>query len=167
MEEVKNPNSESQQENVPDNVDYIEALKEMKKNTVSKEAYEKLQGENKKLLQSLINGETIEGVEAPEAVDVSKLRKELFSTDANLSNLDYVTKALQLRDELIAQGKPDPFLPYGHQIAPTNEDIEAANRVAKVLQECIDYADGDSSIFTNELQRVMVDTAPRAKPARK
>ena len=91
------------------------------------------------------------------------MRKELFNGDAQLTNLEYVTKALELRDQLIAAGKPDPFLPYGEKIAPTNEDVEAANRVAKVLRECVDYADGDSSIFTNELQRVMIDTAPRAR----
>lgn len=168
MEEVtKVANSDSQQENVPDNMDYIEAIKEMRNNTVSKEAYSKLQDENKKLLQSLINGEAIEGQVIPEEVDISKIRQELFSTDKSLSNLEYCEKALQLRNAILEKGGVDPFLPYGHQITPDQVDIEAADRVARILQNCIDYADGDSSIFTNELQRVMVDTSPQRKPGRR
>lgn len=149
---------------VTDNTDYIEALKEMKEKTVSKEAYAQLKEENKKLLQSLINGETIDAHTAQDTPDVEQLRKDLFSRDGNLSNLEYAEKALQLRETLIEEGKPDPFLPYGHHISPTNEDIEAANRVAKALKDCIDYAEGDSDLFTSELQRNMVDVPiPRAK----
>lgn len=157
--------SESLQENV-EGIDYIEALKEMKEKSVPKEQFEKLQEENKRLLKSLIDGDTIEGVDTGVPEDTSEIRKRLFSMDNNMTNLEYVEATLKLRDQLIEEGKPDPFLPYGHHIAPTNEDIEAANRVAKVLKECIEYADGDSSIFTTELQRVMVDSAP-ARPKRK
>lgn len=156
-EEVKNQADETAEP------DYVATIQELRNNTVPKEQYAKLKEENRRLLQSVINGEQMEGVAAPEKTDVQELRKELFGGEAEMSNLEYVTKALALRDELIAQGKPDPFLPIGMKIAPTNEDIEAANRVAKVLKDCVDYADGDSSIFTNELQRVMVDTGPRGR----
>lgn len=156
-DEAKNQETEN-----PD-VDYVAAIQELRDKSVPKEQYAKLKEENAKLLKSLINGETIEGAAAEEQTDVSEIRKQLFNGEAQMTNLEYVTKALELRDALIADGKPDPFLPYGEKIAPTNEDIEAANRVAKVLKECVDYADGDSLIFTNELQRVMVDTAPKRK----
>ena len=39
--------------------DYIEAIKSLKQNTVDKTAYDALRSENKKLLESLINGEEI------------------------------------------------------------------------------------------------------------
>lgn len=143
-------------------VDYVAAIQELKNNSVPKDKYSKLKEENSKLLKSLINGETID-VEQPQEADVGQLRKELYSGDVENTNLDYIEKTLKLRDELIARGEPDPFLPFGHHISPTNEDVEAANRVAKVLKDCLDYADGDSAIFTNELQRVMIDTAPRAR----
>lgn len=54
---------------------------------------------------------------------------------------------------LIESGNPDPFLPIGLRIAPTQEDIQAAERVADVLQQCLDYADGDNALFTAEFQR--------------
>lgn len=143
-----------------ENTDYIQAIQELKANSVPLEQYSKLKEENSKLLKSLINGETIEGVEATPAPDIAELRKSLFGGE-ELNNIEYVTKVLALRDATLEAGKPDPFLPWGEKISPTNEDIEAANRVAKVLKECVDYADGDSNLFTSELQRVMIDAGRR------
>lgn len=160
MEEILNNESEQQ---IGDNTPYIEAIKEMKKNSVSKDAYEKLQKENKQLLSSLINGNQIDLQPTQEKapVDIDALRKELFNKDAEYSNLEFATKALELRDAVIEAGEPDPFLPIGNQISPTDEDVNKANKVAEALKSCIDYADGNSEIFTQELMRITVDTAPR------
>lgn len=154
-------NSVSQQENVEqDTNNYIEAIKEMKANSVDKAAYHKLKEENKQLLDALINGGQVTQELQKEPVDIDSLRKRLFSGEAELSNLDYMKTALELREALLDQGSPDPFLPYGQNIAPTDEDIRTADRVAEAIKSCIDYAEGDSEIFTNELQRIMVDTSP-------
>ena len=161
MVDETNNNSVSQQENVEqDTNNYIEALREMKANSVNKAAYDKLKEENKQLLDALINGGQVTQELQKEPVDIDSLRKRLFSTDTELSNLDYMKTALELREALLDQGSPDPFLPYGQNIAPTDEDIRTADRVAEAIKSCIDYADGDSEIFTNELQRIMVDTSP-------
>ena len=153
--------SVSQQENVEqDTNNYIEAIKEMKANSVDKAAYDKLKEENKQLLDALINGGQVTQELQKEPVDIDSLRKRLFGGDAELSNLDYMKTALELREALLDQGSPDPFLPYGQNIAPTDEDIRTADRVAEAIKSCIDYADGDSEIFTNELQRITVDTSP-------
>ena len=153
--EEKDLTSVSQQEEVNDSIDYIEAIKEIKQNSVDREAYNKLREENKRLLNSLVNGESVD-VKKEEPVDIDALRDKLFNKES--TNLEYISNALKLREELMKQGKPDPFLPAGKNIIPTEEDIKTANRVAKVLQECVDYADGDSNVFTNELQRVTVDS---------
>lgn len=151
----KDLTSVSQQEEVNDSIDYIEAIKEIKQNSVDREAYNKLREENKRLLNSLVNGESID-VKKEEPVNIDELRDKLFNKES--TNLEYISNALKLREELMKQGKPDPFLPAGKNIIPTEEDIKTADRVAKVLQECVDYADGDSNVFTNELQRVTVDS---------
>lgn len=153
--EEKDLTSVSQQEEVNDSIDYIEAIKEIKQNSVDREAYNKLREENKRLLNSLVNGESID-VKKEEPVNIDELRDKLFNKES--TNLEYISNALKLREELMKQGKPDPFLPAGKNIIPTEEDIKTANRVAKVLQECVDYANGDSNVFTNELQRVTVDS---------
>lgn len=139
-----------------DNNQYIETIKKMKESMVDKADYDRLKKENKELLDSVLNGAEYEAPAQEEKVDVNKLREDLFAGDNN--NLEFVEKALKLRTELIENGEPDPFLPVGKQITPTDDDIASAERVAKVLQECVDYAQGDSQIFTTELQRRTIDT---------
>lgn len=137
-------------------IDYISAINEMKRNTVDRDSYDKLREENKRLLNSLVNGETLPNQEVVEKRSIDEIRDELFNREQ--TNLDYVKNALELRERLIESGEMDPFLPYGKKIIPTDDDIATANRVAKALQDCVDYADGDSEIFTNELQRITIDT---------
>ena len=153
---------------VEDNTnDYIDQIKKLKENSVSKDDYDKLRLDNKRLIDALANGTQLEGKVEPkiDAVDkINECRKKLFSKGTNLNNLEYCDTALQLRDALIENGERDPFLPFGHNVIATDSDIETANRVATIMKDCIDYADGDSDIFTNELQRRTVDISiPKKK----
>ena len=59
------------------------------------------------------------------------------------------------------QGAPDPFIPIGKNIAPTAEDVQKAENVVNAVRSCLEYADGDSEAFTNELQRITVDAMPQ------
>ena len=142
---------------VEDNTqDYITAIKELKQNSVNRSEYEKLRAENKKLIDAVVNGQP--GQEEQVVVKHSKeqiddLRNDLFNSPKELNNLEYVTKAMELREALMENGEPDPFLPVGKQISPTRDDIEGAEKVAQVYKECIEYAEGDSEVFTNELMR--------------
>ena len=147
--------SVSEQNNVEnDSNHYIEAIKEMKANTVDKEAYRKLQEENKQLLNSLVNGETIETTDAEPKESVEELRSKLFGTKRkDLTNLEFVENSLKLRDALMESGEMDPFVPVGSKIKPTDEDFAKAKKVAEVLQECVDYAEGNPDVFTDELKR--------------
>ena len=150
--------AEEIKETLDNEQDYIQAIKDLKENTVSKDQYLKLKQENKKLIQSLVEGTgEASGAPAPK-VDVDQLRKDLFKQNSSMTNLAYVDKALQLREALIERGEKDPFLPWGKNISPTDADITTANKVASVLQDCVDYADGDASVFQSELQRVIEDT---------
>ena len=162
---------ENENENVvtvEDNTnDYIDQIKKLKENSVSKDDYDKLRADNKRLIDALANGTNIEGKVEPKinAIEnINNLRKKLFSKGSNLDNLEYCKTAVELRDALIEKGERDPFLPFGHNVVATDSDYETANRVATVMKECIDYADGDSDIFTNELQRRTVDVViPKKK----
>ena len=142
---------------VEDNTqDYLAAIKELKQNSVDRSEYDKLRAENKKLIDAVVNGQP--GQEEPVFTKHSKeqiddLRNELFNSPRELNNLEYITKAMELREALMENGEPDPFLPVGKQISPTRDDIEGAEKVAQVYKECIDYAEGDSEVFTNELMR--------------
>ena len=142
---------------VEDNTqDYLAAIKELKENSVNRSEYEKLRAENKKLIDTVVNG--LPGQEEQVVVKHSKeqiddLRNDLFNSPRELNNLEFITKTMELREALMENGEPDPFLPVGKQISPTRDDIEGAEKVAQVYKECIDYAEGDSEVFTNELMR--------------
>ena len=156
-EEINNAVSGTESQ-IDTNQDYISALKEMKKNTVSKEAYDKLRADNKKLLDTIVSGQSLEQTEVKEEVDVDALRKELFGKSRkDLSNLEYVDKTLQLRKALMEKGEQDPFvMKAGRTSSPEAEDFKKAERVASVLQECVDIADGNADVFNNEFQRRLI-----------
>lgn len=134
--------------------EYIEAIKEIKANSVPRDEFEALEKEKKDLLKALIDGGQIDQPQAAEAPDLNALRAELFNEDAKLNNLEYAKRALKLRAAVLEETGKDIFLPYGANISPSPADVEAAENVAKAFQSCIDYADGDSQLFTQELQRI-------------
>lgn len=137
------------------NEDYVQAIAELRRTTVPLDDYNKLREEKRQLINALASGKTPEGL-VPEEPTVSPddLRKKLFGSGADaLSNLEYVETALSLRDSLIEAGERDPFLPVGDKVQITSDTIDTAERVATVLRECVDFAQGDSGIFTAELQR--------------
>lgn len=139
--------------------DLLNSIEELRNNTVSKEEYSKLQGEYKKVLNAYVKNQSLKEIPVEQKKTIEELRKDFFTENQN--NLDYIKSALALRQGLIDNGDPDPFLPYGQNIMPTDDDVQKANKVAEVLQECVDYAEGDSSVFTNELQRRLVDIKRR------
>lgn len=154
-ENEKNLTTEETEEN-----DYIQAINDLKANTVDKAQYDKLRAENKKLLDSLVSGQTPEIAKIVEKPDINELRKKLFNPDNNLNNLQYIETALKLRNALIENGERDPFLPIGEKVEITADTVEKAGHVANLLQDCVDMSKGDSGIFTAELQRIMKDNGP-------
>ena len=80
-----------------------------------------------------------------------------------MNNLEYAKTALALRDQIMKEGGKDPFLPYGLDVSPTKADMEAAEEVVEALESCIEVADGDADVFTNELQRILVDNRPKIR----
>ena len=134
---------------------YIEVINSLKASTVSKDKYDKLKDENKRLLDSLVNNSQVEAPNTPK-VSNDELRKDLFTK--KLSNLEFVEKTLQLRKNILEETGEDIFTPDGPQFSFSDEDRRDAQRVADALQSCVDVADGNSAIFTNELQRILKDT---------
>ena len=110
---------------VEDNTqDYLAAIKELKEKSVDRSEYEKLRAENKKLIDAVVNGQP--GQEEQVVVKHSKeqiddLRNDLFNSPRELNNLEFITKTMELREALMENGEPDPFLPVGKQISPTRD----------------------------------------------
>ena len=99
MAEIDNiTNSDSGENNVDMGTNnYIEAIKEMKAKSVSRDAYDKLMADNKALLDAMINGGNIELPQepAPEPVDIQKLRNKLKIKGSNYEELQEAKKELE------------------------------------------------------------------------
>lgn len=142
--------------------DYIKTIQDLKANSVDKDLYAKQVEENRKLLKALANNELIQTENSNNSkVNVETLRNELYSSNNNMTNLEYVEKTLELRKALIEQGKLDPFLPVGREIDITKEDIEKADKTAKNLSEMVEiaYESGNDPniVFTELLKQRVVD----------
>ena len=140
--------------------DYVAAIKELKANSVPKEEYDRVLARERELLDAYLNGGKMEDDDnktQEKRESVEELREELFGGEQKLNNLEYVTKAMKLREELIERGDRDPFLPVTISGLPTADDIAKAEQCAQVYQECIDIAAGDPEVFNRELMRRVVD----------
>jgi len=134
--------------------DYLNNLNALKQTTVSKDEYNKVVSENKKLADALMNGYSMEAPKEEKPIDIAALRKELFGNKyKKTTDLEFFTKIEELTKGIEQAGGIDPFLPVSKDYIPTGEDIDRAERLHSVIRECIDWAQGDPQAFTNELQR--------------
>ena len=161
----KNKAKKEPEEN--NSVALAKALKEARENSVPKEDYEKLQEENRKLVSEIINGDGGAGngqQSSPKEQEatIEELKEKLYGPKCGeLSNLEYWKNTLALRKAVIDKGEPDPFLPVGAKISPTDDDAVKAQNVADVVQQCIDESEGNSEVFTALLQSRTNNDSPQ------
>ena len=146
-------NEEKELETTTMDEDYIQTINDLKANTVSKEEYLKLKEDNKKLLNSLVNGEKVANTPEP-LKDIRQLRKEFENCKFDLASFE---KALELRDEVLKQTGEDKFVALNPLREPTQKEYEDAELAYQGIKYCIERANGDPELFTSELQRIMVD----------
>lgn len=147
MNEELNQNSESTTlESSNAELDEVRVLNELKK------ANDNLLKENSDLKEAkreyydkLLNNNS-EPVEVNEVVDTKALTEKIMTEE--LTNLDYIKSVLKLRNALIEEGKPDPFLASGVKAKITEDDRAIADRVAEGLQELVDESNDDPEVFT-------------------
>ena len=143
----------------PTTEELLATIKTMKENSVSRSEYEALKDDNKKLLDAIVNGQKEEEQSVVYSDDeVNALREKLFNVEKHdLTNLEYAQCAVQLRDAILEKSgnKTDIFVGTYNKFEPTQEDYYRAENTAETLKECIEYAKGDSQLFTQELQRRM------------
>lgn len=153
-------------ENQNEYQDYIDTINDLKANTVSKEKYDQLLAEKKDLVNALRNNSQVTLVEPEREVDINELRSELFKENNNMTNLQYVEKSLKLRNAILEKEGIDIFLPNGSGYVYDKSDADKANYVAQVFQDCVDYAEGDDRLFTQELSRRIKDNSPMMRKNR-
>lgn len=151
VEEAKKPEPKGKE------VQEAEALIQLKNaNEELLKENEELKEAKKSFYDTILNKQPAEdpSEEAPK-VDIEELRKKTFNPDQ--TNLEYWTNALALRDALIKEGKPDPFLPFGKNTPVTEVDISGANRVAEQMADMVKKADGSPEAFNALYQATVKD----------
>ena len=136
-----------------DNLAYINAIQDLKDNSVDRKLYNKLKEERDALITSLANGETPTAVEGEQVRSLAECREAFIAKSK--SQCEYVEKLLALRDAAIREGQEDPFVASGHHVHPTAYNYQRAQEIAEIYQECLDTAEGDDKIFMAEIQRRM------------
>lgn len=139
--------------------EYLSQIQHLKDTTVSREEYDKLRKEHSALLNSYVNGKEAANAEHAEPTEVrtsEDVRKELFQPTHELTDIEYVKSALELREKVLEETGVDCFVPTGNATA---EDYAGAQETAQILQECLDKADGNNAQFMGALQSRLVDIA--------
>lgn len=137
---------------------YQNALAEVNTKYVSRESYEQLKKTHNDFVQSCVNGEQIAAATpAPQKKSAKEIYMEMIKPTRPLTNIEFVEKSLEYREALLEETGEDCFVSKGHGLNLTAESYASAQKSADIYRECIDYANGDSQAFTNELQRRMVD----------
>ena len=77
MEDLQNEVQNNENENGNEYQQYIDTITELKKNSVSKEKYEKLEKQNADLITALKEGNQINLVDEPEEESIDELRADL------------------------------------------------------------------------------------------
>lgn len=158
---MQDENLTRDEEEVVDNANYIDAIKDLKQNSVSKEKYDALVAENKKLVDALVNGEEIETEQEDELkprLDYYKAYKEnKFNTD-----LEYWTNFLNLREATIKEYGKDPCVtgnyglsPEGERVEPAYGEQETIDQQLGIIKDMITEADGDPTVFSTLMQAAM------------
>lgn len=145
-------------EEVVDNTDYITALKELKQNSVSKDKYDALVEEKKRLLEAVVNGQEISNSEEdelePRIVYYEKYKKNDFPTD-----LEYWTNLINLRKATIKEYGADPCVtgnygltPEGGRVEPAYGEPELVQEQFEIIEDMIKQSKGNSQVFERLLQ---------------
>lgn len=151
-------------ETVDETQKYIDTINQLKANSVSRSDYDKVRDENKKLLEAMVNGRYDEMSSTEEAAkpSIQELRNKAYGKGSeNLSDLEYVTTVLDLRDALLEEEGVDHFIPAGKKYSPDLNDQHCAQKAYEALRHCVDVADGDNEVFIQEVTRITVDNGPK------
>lgn len=140
---------------------YIDAINNLKANTRPAEDYARLEEENRRLLEAMVNGTTDESA-SPEAAakpSIQDLRNKAYGKGAEaLSDLEYVSTVLDLRDALLEAEGVDHMIPQGKKYSPDLNDIHCAQKAYEALRHCVNVADGNNEVFIQEISRITVDS---------
>lgn len=176
-QELKNKEIEEREVSAQEDINTIDAnfINEIKKNTVSKDEYNKLKKRYEDVVRNNIENRNIDEDNKPvKEVDYKKQLKEtqekLFNGKIKMTNLETAKTVLDYRDACIHETGKDPFIQlqegeinYNPKTKedevsvvphiPSQEEIDQAERVATGLKKMVDEANNDPDEFNRLYSR--------------
>lgn len=137
--------------------DYLKVIEDLKANSVKKEEYDKMLEENRKLLNSIVNGQQIQVAEEEPEIESSDFYRNQI--DHAQTNLDYITAVCNYRDAVLKESGEDIFTLHKPGERVDEFELQAARDTADVFKQCIEDSEGDPKTFNALLQRRFVDTS--------
>lgn len=119
-------------------LEQIEQLKQKMDKMVDPSEHEKLQKQYKQLLNDYVNKRQAPAPQPETLRPAKEVARELMSVkDGNISNREYVKKALEYRKSYMNEFGTDPFADFGeHGSSKSNPDTEeVADKLQKLLDE--------------------------------
>ena len=133
---------------------YAEALEELRRTSVSREEYEKILTERNNLIKLTAEHRDPHRPAPEEPVNLEETRKNVLSE--RLTNYDYISNVMKLRKGIMESGGRDPF------VSPDSdhyeEDVKAAEKVAKLLEETLDFCKDKPELFSAVLTSRLYDS---------
>ena len=170
-----NDNVNENVENLNPDQDLLEAFNELRRNTVSKETYEKLREQNQKLISSIVNGENDTFIQeennnqppkrTPEEIkkSIDDITSKLFSEDNNMTNLDNAKAIIQYHDDMLELYGVDVFANSGDKYMASQNDKTSPENTYKYLKECVDASQDDPTAFNVAFQAGLRQILPIKK----
>lgn len=146
-----------------DNTDYIDAIKSLKENSVSKDKYDALAKEKKELLDALVNGQSIEQ-QNEDKLEAREVYYKKYKDNEFSSDLEYWDNFLKLRKATMNEFGYDPcvtgsygFTPEGTKVEATYGEAETIEQQMDLIEGMVEEANGNPVVF----EALMQSSLPR------
>lgn len=153
---------EDQEKRIEENVestDYIDAIKELKQNSVSKDKYDALEAEKKKLLEVIVSGQEDEELKEKEELKDRAYYYNLYKKNDFSSNLEFWDNFLKLRKATIKEYGADPcvtgefgLLPDGTKFEHTFGEDQVQEEQMNLIEDLIEQSQGNPIAFDKLMQ---------------
>lgn len=130
--------------------EYIDTINDLRANSVSRDRYDKLVEEKNQLIEALKTNSQVNLVNTQDERSIDEVKSDLLNAKDS-TNLEKWQLALEYRNKIIESGGRDPFLPNGRNYTYDQNDVMTANKVAEIVQQCIDESDGNPTVFNAKL----------------
>ena len=150
------------EEVVVDNTDYIDAIKDLKQNSVGKDKYDALKAENKKLLDAIVNGQELPNQSNSESLDSRLDYYKKYKENKFNSDLEYWENFINLRKATMKEYGADPCVAGNYGLTPEGGRANAAYGEAETVEEqmnliedFIKEANGNPLVFSTLMQSAL------------